>query len=283
MGLTVQITAGPDAKSSSIAAAGSIQHVITDKEVSAFGLNDAKLKAAVGAYFGKAPNDAYLKGPTPWNDLYKTYGWEQVQVVLAVKNAQILGITSNPEIIKTTTLRNDSSKSGSFSASVNDSVTNTTETNWNETTTVDFSQSVEYSVEFEGLGSVGGSTTWSFSQSFGVGGSKSQSVTVGSDQGVYVDLDPGELVDAQLTVSRGVLKARIFYDAYLIGSTAINYNPTYKGHHFWALPVQAVMAAGGIANNRAITEDIEVGYYSNAQVKLSDSKKVALHAVAAAA
>ena len=145
---------------------------------------------------------------------------------------------------------------------------------------MEFSQSVEYSLEFEGLGSVGGSTTWSFGMSFGVGGSQSESITVGSDQGVTVDLDPGESVQAQLTISNGVLKARILYDVYLTGSAAINYNPTYKDHHFWALDIGSIMQAGGIPNHRQITQDITVGYYSNAQVVLSDASKLAVRALA---
>jgi hypothetical protein len=281
LGITVQIKPAVDAKSTVVVAGGSEQHIVTDKERASFGLDDGALKNAIGKYFGKNPNDAYLRGPTPWNDLYKTYNWPQVQTVLMAQSAQILELTSQPSIIKTTTLRNTSRKPGNFSASVNDNVTNTFETNWNVTTSVELSQSVEYSVELAGLGSVGGSTSWSFGLSVGVGGARSQSVSVGSDQGVSADLDPGEAVEAQLTVSRGILKARIFYDVYLIGSTAINYNPTFKGHHFWALDIGQIMQAGGIKNHRQITQDITVGYYSNAEVKLSDHGKMALKAMAA--
>jgi hypothetical protein len=281
MGISVRIKAGRDVGSSSIEASGSIQHVITDKERALFGLNDNALKQAVKAYFGKAPNDAFLCSPTPWNDLYKTYGWSQVQTVLVVQKAQILEITSNPSIIKTTRLQNTSSKPGTFSARVNDSVTNTIETNWNSTTSLEFSQSLEYSVGIEGLASVGGSTSWSFSQSFGVGGSRSESVSVGSDEGVSVDLAPGESVEAQLAVSSGAMRARVFYKAYLLGKTAINYHPTFKDHHFFALDIGAVMAAGGLDNSLHFTEDIQLGYYSNAEVRLSDAAKHALRALAA--
>lgn len=280
MGLTVEIKPGTDPRTTTVAAAGSVQHVITDNEIASFGLNDAALKEAVNKYFGRAPNDAYLKSPTPWNDLYKTYRWPQVQTVLVANSAQVLSLTSNPAIVKTTVLKNNSNKTANFNASVNDNVTNTIETNWNITTNVEVSETIEYSVELEGLVNIGGSTTWSFGMSFGEGGSKSQSISIGSDQGVSVDLDPGEAVEAQLVVSEGELKARIFYDVYLIGSTAINYNPTYKDHHFWALNIADVMQAGGIPNRRQITQDITVGYYSNAKVVLNNSAKAALKALA---
>jgi hypothetical protein len=63
---------------------------------------------------------------------------------------------------------------------------------------------------------------------------------------------------------------RLVYRAYLFGTTAINYNPTFKDHHFFALDIGQVMAAGGIANTQTITEDIEIGYYANSQIELRD-------------
>ena len=66
------------------------------------------------------------------------------------------------------------------------------------------------------------------------------------------------------------MKVRITYLAYLTGNTAINYNPTFKGHHFWALDIGGVMQAGSIPNSIQFTEDIEVGYFSNSKVELRD-------------
>lgn len=204
-----------------------------------------------------------------------------MQTVLVVQSATITGITSDPEIVKSTTLTNATNVSATFNASVNDQVSNTAETNWSETSTIDVSQSITYSVGVEGVASAGGSTTFSFSQAFGQGGSQSQTVTVGSDQGVSVELAPGESVVAQLSASRGVMKVRIVYAAYLTGSAAVNYDPTFKEHHFWALDIGSVMAAGGIQNSRPYTEDISVGYYSNAEVKLTDPSKRVMRAMAA--
>jgi len=79
-------------------------------------------------------------------------------------------------------------------------------------------------------------------------------------------------VIAELTASRGVMKVRIRYNAYLIGQSAVNYNPTYKGHHFWALPIGSVMSGGGLTNSVKSTEDIEIGYYSNSKVELKNAK-----------
>jgi hypothetical protein len=85
-----------------------------------------------------------------------------------------------------------------------------------------------------------------------------------------VELDPGESVEAELIANRGVMKVRIVFNAYLIGSTAVNYNPVYKEHHFWALDIGGVMGAGSIPNTKQYTEDMEIGFYSNSKVELKD-------------
>lgn len=270
MGIEISIKAGADAATSSVSASGSLQHVITDTEKQTFGLQDSALKSAVEKYWGKKPNDAYLHSDTPWGDLYKTYNWPQVQTVLVVDSATVTGITSEPVIIATKTLTNYSSREATFSAGISDQVCNTTESSWSETSSVSVSQSFNYEVSFLGSGG-GGETSMSYSQEWGQGGSQSDSITVGSDTGVSVTLEPGESVDAQLTASRGVMKVRIVYKAYLVGDVAVNYNPTYKGHHFFALDVGGVMDAAGLPKSRLFTEDIQVGYYANSKVVLTDS------------
>ena len=78
------------------------------------------------------------------------------------------------------------------------------------------------------------------------------------------------------------MKVRITYRAQLIGTTAINYNPTFKDHHFWALDIGGVMQASGLNNSIQFTEDIEVGYFSNAKIELRDPKGVLRSALLAA-
>ena len=148
-------------------------------------------------------------------------------------------------------------------------MTNTVETSWSQTFGFSFEQTFAYEVGF--LGTVGGGETkFGFSAQFGSGGSHSTAVQVGSSSSVEVELKPKQAVKAVLTATRSVLKARITYTASLTGLAAVNYNPTYKGHQFWALTIDAVMRAGGLSNARQITEDIEIGYYSNGKVVLQN-------------
>lgn len=277
MGISISIIAGQDKSASSVNASGTVQHVITSDETTTFHLGDKQLKDAVKAYFGKSPNDAYLHSPTPWGDLYKKYSWPQVQMVLVVQSAEILGITSEPVIVKTQEFVNHSSKKGTFNVAITESVNNTTSSNWSTGGTLTIGQKFSYDVKFLGAGG-GGETSLSYSQSWGIGGQESKSITVGSSSGVNVELDPGESVLAELSASRGVMKVRIRYNAYLIGNTAVNYNPTYKDHHFWSLGIAGVMSSGGTSNSVKTTEDIEIGYYSNSKIELKDKTTGALKA-----
>ncbi|WDV46639.1 hypothetical protein PV797_02830 [Clostridiaceae bacterium M8S5] len=268
MGIDILITAGPDGSASKVSATGSVQHVITDDERNTFKLSDSQLKSAVNKYFGKTPDDAYLRSPTPWGDLYKTYSWPQVQMVLVVESAEILGIQSQPVIVKTQEFVNNSSKVGTFDVAISESVENTSTSTWSVGGELSIEQKTSVSIDF--IGEVSGGASLKYSQSWGIGGSHSSSVTVGSTSGVTVQLDPGETVIASLSASRGVLKVRLRYNAYLIGYTAVNYSSKYKDHHFWAMPVSDVMASAGISNSVKSTEDIEVGYYSNSKIELTD-------------
>jgi hypothetical protein len=269
MGIDISIHAGLTAGTSNASASGSIQHVITDTEVGSFKISDGDLKNAVDKYFGKRPNDAYLHSDTPWGDLYKTYNWPQVQTVLVVESATVTGITSEPVIVAQQNFKNTSSVKGNFNVGISQTVQNTVSTSWSKTDTITVGQKFSYKVSFLGAGG-GGETSLQYAHSWGETKTESQAITVGTSSGVSVTLDPGQSVDAVLTASRGVMRVRIVYRAYLIGDTAINYNPTFKGHHFWALDIGSVMASAGIPSQQTVTEDLEIGFYANSQVELRD-------------
>ena len=267
MAISVSIRAGSDRDSSYVQATGTEEHIITDTERTNFKITDGELKDLVNKYFGKRPNDAYLHSPTPWDDLYKRYNWSQTQVKLVVEKAEITDITSEPVIIANKTFENSSDKKGTFNASISDTVTNTISNTWSQSNTVSFSQKIKYEVGFLGTGG-GGETSLSYSHTWGESKTESKSVSVGTNSGVTVELDPGQAVKAQLTASRGVMKVRITFKAYLTGCTAINYNPTYKGHHFWCLGITQVMSHSNVSTSRTIVEDMEIGFYSNSKVEL---------------
>ena len=270
--MDIHIIAGKDKASSSVRVTGTVQHVITDEERQSFKLADAQLKDAVGKFLGKRPKDAFLHSPTPWGDLYKKYGWSQVQTVLVVESAKVLEITSEPTILNTETFTNNSSiDNPAYTVKISDTIQKTASTNWTTSETISVEQQFTYNVGFLGTGG-GGDTSISFSGSFGQGGEESKSVSIGSESSITVDLKPNQSVVAELSASQGVMKVRIRYKAYLTGNAAVNYDPPHRGHHFWNLDIGSVMSAADVPNSIEFTEDIEVGYYSNGKVVLKDEK-----------
>src|SRR6218665_612216 len=268
-GLVIKINAGATKEESSVSATGENVNIIADSERASFGIgSDDDLKRAVEKYFGKRPNDAYLHSPTPWDDLYKTYGWEQVQRVLRPLKAEIVEITSRPTILASKTLKNESNHTATFITSISEQVTDTVSNAWSNSNKIKFEQSIKYEVGFLGTGG-GGETKFGFEKDWGKTNTVSKSTTVGTDSGVSVELKPRESAIVELSASTGTMHVRITYEAYLRGLTAVNYNPKYKDHHFWGLDIGGVI---GSANKVQIVEDIEVGYYSNTCVTVKNAK-----------
>ena len=114
-------------------------------------------------------------------------------------------------------------------------------------------------------------TDSSNSQSFGIGNDRTKSVAVGSSSGISLILDPGQSVTAQLQASRGVMKVRVEYAARLTGQVAAHYDKAHKGHYYWALPVSGVLNSSNLSNSIKTTETIDIGYFSNSEVILTDN------------
>lgn len=270
MPISIAINAGADESSSSVVATGSIQHIITPTEVAAFGIEDGPLKGAIGAYLGRVPDDAFLCSPTPWGDLYSSYGWPQVQTLMTVQSATVQEVTSSPTIIASQVFHNPSSKPALCNCAVNQEVSVTAESSWSDTTTIEVGQSISYGISFLGSGAQG-ETSFSFSQASEIGGSESEIVTLGTNAGVEVLLDPGQSVTAELSASKGTLKVLVTYQLSLSGWTASNYSDRYRDHHFWGIEVNGVMSAGNIPTTITLTETIEVGFYANSSITVVDS------------
>ena len=67
------------------------------------------------------------------------------------------------------------------------------------------------------------------------------------------------------------MRVRVNYKAYLSGYIAVNYSGKHNGHHFWARHVNKVLRAARITRVVAITNDINVGFYSDSDVVLNDA------------
>ncbi|XP_013199194.2 spherulin-2A [Amyelois transitella] len=243
--------------------------VITDKERNTFELNDGKLKDAIAAYFGRRPDDAYLRSPTPWNDLYRSYGWNQVLRTLTPKRGKILGISSQPTIVMQQVFENNSTKPADFDVGIHQTVQNTVSSSWSKSGDLTLGQEIKYGFDLEVLNG-GVTTAFRYTSSWGENTQKSESITIGSTAGMKILLQPGQAVLASLHATRGTIKIELEYEASLSGDAAVNYDDAYRGHHFWGLDVGAVMASNNLQNKKVSREIIEFGFYSESKVVVND-------------
>lgn len=275
MGIHIAIIASAVKGHSSVSTSGSIQHIITKRDVKAFNIGDRNLKKAIGSFFGKEPTYVYLHDPTPiWTDpsLYERFGWHEVKTTLFVQSATVTETAAKREIVATKKLVNDSNKRATFDANISTEILNTVESKWSKTEAIEVGEAFSYKVEFEGCGKEGESTLL-YNHLWGQDALETENVKLGTSREVNVDLDPGESVEALLTASKGVMKVKIIYRVYLEGHTAICYHgKKYKGHWYWALPIIGVMNASNLDICRDFTEEIEISFYSNTQVELTNSK-----------
>lgn len=271
-GIVITIKAGETFEQSSVTATGQLVDIITDSERASFGIgSDDDLKRSVENYFGQRPNDAFLHSPTPWNDLYKRYGWAEVQRVIEPKKAEILEVATKPTIVTTETLSNESNNTATFSTKISEQVSNSVTSQWSNSSSVAVGQSINYGISFFGAG-VSGQTTFGFTQNWGKSESVTRQTTLGTETAVSVELKPKESAIVELSASSGMMHVQITYEAYLRGCTAINYNPTYKDHHFWCLGIGDAL---GRSNKVQIIEDVYVGYYSNSTATVKNGKTMA--------
>ncbi|XP_059047952.1 spherulin-2A-like [Achroia grisella] len=243
--------------------------IITDTERNTFELNDNNLKNSVNSYFGKRPDDAYLRSPTPWGDLYKSYGWDQVRRTLVPRNGKILRITSKPVVVMEQVFENNSTRPALFNVGISQTVENTVTSSWSKGGALSIGQEISYGFDIE-VASGGGTTSLSYTSSWGENTDKSESITVGASSAMEITLQPGQAVIAQLHATRGSIEVEVEYEAALSGDTAINYSKTYKGHHFWALGIRDVMSSGGLSNKKESKEVISIGFYANSKVVVHD-------------
>ncbi|XP_063630712.1 spherulin-2A-like [Cydia splendana] len=250
---------------------GSQMDIISDQERDSFSLGDNNLKNAVNAYFGRRPNDAFLKSPTPWGDLYRTYNWNQVARTLVPKSGKVLKITSQPLIVMQQVFENNSTKPATFNVGISHSVENRVSSHWAKSAELSVEQEISYGIDIE-VANLGGSTTFSYTSAWGIGAEKSEAVTIGATSSMEVLLQPGQSVTTELHATKGTIQIEMEYLASLSGAVAVNYDDVYRGHHYWALPVQTVMSHGGLKNEIMSREIIEIGFYSQSKVVVRDRK-----------
>jgi hypothetical protein len=267
--ITIEIEATDSASISKVELFGSIRDVISDKEQISFGITEKPLLDGAERYSGGRPQDVFVRSPTPWNDLYLSYGWPQVKRTLRPVRSTITGIKTEPVIVATKEFINNSTYTALFNAGILQEVQNTVTNSWERGHELTVGYSLMYEVKM-GFGSVSSGGGVSYTSAWGKTTTESQTLRVGSTSALEVTLEPGQAVVASMTATRGTMNVLVDYEATLDGIVACNYPRKYNGHHFWAYNVRAVMGALNLPTTLRSKETLRIGFYSTARLILSD-------------
>ncbi|XP_057330722.1 spherulin-2A-like [Microplitis mediator] len=264
MGITVEIQAGKDKESSIVNAEGEETRIISDEDIKAFGITEDELKAAVSSYMGQEPDDVYLRSPTPWGDLYKSYNKPEVTTTLRVFSSKLSKFDKKLTVVEGVGMTNGDCPELDVCQTIEKTVKNTVSSKWSKNSEIKLGQTISYKV-----GPVGGETSIDYTNSWGNDNFEEDSVEIKSTISARVAVRPNSHFYLLLTSSKGVLEAEIVHEASLDGVVAVNYSEPYKGHHFYFLPIDAVMNQAGISNSVKITETIKAGLHGMTEINLS--------------
>jgi len=252
-----------------ISAKGSSNHIVEDGDKKAFNLQETNLVKAVGMHRGKAPKHAFLNSPAPAGKcpcLYKEYGWNETNIHLAVESIKISNVSTSLATIATkTTTNNRVDEDIRFTAELTSTVSNTLSSSHTSTHGISASATIGLNV-----GVTSESLTLGYSYQWGQENRQESTTTFKSTDVVETVVHPGKSVMAKMIATMRKFTATVVYRAFLNGHTAYHYDSPFEGHYFWASPVSSVMASANIPNSIIVTEEIEVGFFSDANIHVYD-------------
>lgn len=265
MNIGVNITTNNN--DSIVSAHGHLCNVITENERNTFGLGDHQIKTAIESIHGKRPNDVFVRSPTPWDDLYSRFNWPQVQRFTKVRRVDVVENKEITVVVSEAILKNNSSHRGTFTTNLSTSVRNTTSSHWSQSHGISIGQKISYGFKWLDV-EFGGETSFGYSNGWGHGSTQSNENSTNVGGNIQVQLEPNEIVRAQIVAKRANAKVKVEYESYLTGYVAMNYYPPYKGHHFWAWDVEEILEKNDRPNLFISTENITVELHSNVELKL---------------
>ncbi|XP_021967588.1 hydralysin [Folsomia candida] len=173
---------------------GSHQLVITSELRRQFGIpNDSDLKNGVRIDFGKTPNDAFVKSRTPWNDLYSTYGWQQVTSKMTGQLGSSFTERETRSVIATNDYDNESNQNVTIREILSHVIYDPVETTWSGEVGLSASHDFNIDVLF-----MKGSASLSFTTKIGYSNKKTSASTVGSSTEVELVLRPKSSVTVEI-------------------------------------------------------------------------------------
>ncbi|KAJ0170433.1 hypothetical protein K1T71_013804 [Dendrolimus kikuchii] len=248
---------------------GSSLHPITDDEKHTFDLTEENLKNAVLRYFGAMPDHAYVKSPTPWGDLYKTFSWNEVHTALKPIRAKMLSSSSEQLLVHKEMMNNTQDQPMKLNTKIEKNLENAVMSFWDMDGELTVNQDIQYNFHFKTNKET--EMPFSYTSKWGVETWKMEHITVGSKYPIEIPFEPNQNIMLELQTTKGVMKIQVDYEATLHGSAAVNFSNKKGGHHFWSLDITSLVDAGDLRRSVKSTEVLEVMFHSDAKLVVYDA------------
>jgi len=221
MPIHIRVELGGNAATSRVTVSGDDRHPVTEKERKIFPLSNNQLKQYIAKKYEHEPERVYLNN----NKLYDKHSLLRCHAKLEPLDGRVVGFATEPVVVNSTTLKNRSSTvTGTFSASVNNTVEQSFQSSWENGQELELGSEIHWGV----CDVLGGSFHMELTESHMKGESEVSARTVGNSASVSCSLKPGDGVLASLKASRHVMKVRVRYRVSLEGGVLARFEKRRK-------------------------------------------------------
>ncbi|CAH0403738.1 unnamed protein product [Chilo suppressalis] len=242
---------------------GEDNKVVTDHEKELYNITLENLNRGMRVELGKAPDNLFLKDPTPYGDLYKRYKWPEVKRNLKVVNAEIVDLIRKEGVLKTHEHVNNSTEAVKKIRSLYDFVESSVYSSWSKTGLPAEETFYDVNVNF-------GDTKFVYENEWRDRTLKSTLVKIGVTKKGRITVKPGQTVVTKLKAFKTIITIKLKYKAQLIGNLIGDYERLYGKYHFYSPNINNIMGAAGLTNDIETTESLEVVCYSDPSLHVYD-------------
>lgn len=270
--MTIDIHASQTVPATVITTKGSSQKVITPKDIGAFQLTTSILKKGVYKLTGEQKRQSthvFIRSPTPWHDLYTTYGWKQVNTVVKPIKTTIINIKKETDVILNQKAVYGGPEPSEHKVTLPTKVENNVTIYWNKDTKP-FKGDIEYNINFDGIGNTTKfkmNSTWNTNL-------LERNVGVVSPSVVELRLEPQQNSSVTLTATKVSVNLEVEFIAILDGTVVANFEEAINGHHFFAYDVGSVAQAANFSDTIATKVNIGIEFYTDSKVSVDDILEV---------
>jgi len=245
------------------------EKISTDEQRDFFFGSDYNIKRAIGVYFGKRPDDVYYSDEKNTHHMFDKYRWERPTIRTKIEKIELLDFEPNRLYVigyrhnaSRTTTTEENKVLMRFENRVQSSFSNTQALSFDQTISADFKV---FGFGVSSTTSLGANFT--FNQS---GQQESKEILEITTTTRIPETKKQRSYRLSTIANYGKGKIRITYKQYVIGGFAINYRDTYKGNHYYHMPIENFHQYLDEDKYKRSYQDIEVDLYADIETLVEE-------------